>query len=370
MSRRWWTLVAVSLATLMAYLDNNVVNVALPTIQRDLHLSVSGLEWVVSSYLLVFAGLLLAGGRLADHYGRRRIFLIGLGIFTASSLASGLAGDAAVLIASRAVQGLGAALMVPTTLAIILATFNDARERNIAVGIWNAIAALALAIGPLIAGLISQHLHWGWIFFINVPVGVVTAIIALPAMDESRGGADGEARRLDTARPGRVRGHAVLAGVRADRGPGPRLDVAGHPRRLRAGRRRPGRVPAGGAPGHPADGDAVDVPLPGVLRRHGDDDAVGLRRVRDLLLHRALPAGHPGLLADQGRARLRPHGAGGGRVLRAGRPDRRADPHGRGGGRWHAGHGGRPDPVRPARRQRELHRADPRLRGLRCRAPA
>src|SRR6201994_1136745 len=198
MSRRWWTLVAVSLATLMAYLDNNVVNVALPTIQRDLHLSVSGLEWVVSSYLLVFAGLLRAGGRLADHYGRRRIFLIGLTIFTASSLASGLAGDAAVLIASRAVQGLGAALMVPTTLAIILATFNDARERNIAVGIWNAIAALALAVGPLIAGLLSQHLHWGWIFFINVPVGVITAIIALPAMDESRGGtAEGEARRLD-----------------------------------------------------------------------------------------------------------------------------------------------------------------------------
>jgi EmrB/QacA subfamily drug resistance transporter len=197
MSRRWWTLVAVSLATLMAYLDNNVVNVALPTIQRDLHLSVSGLEWVVSSYLLVFAGLLLAGGRLADHYGRRRIFLIGLGIFTASSLASGLAGDAAVLIASRAVQGLGAALMVPTTLAIILATFDDTRERNIAVGIWNAIAALALAVGPLIAGLISQHLHWGWIFFINVPVGVITAIIALPAMDESHGGREGEIRRLD-----------------------------------------------------------------------------------------------------------------------------------------------------------------------------
>ena len=163
---------AVSLATFMTYLDNNVTNVAIPTIQRSLHLSVSGLEWVVSSYLLVFAALLLAGGRLADHYGRRRIFLIGLGIFTASSLASGLAGDAAVLIASRAVQGLGAALMVPTTLAIILATFKDARERNIAVGIWNAIAALALAIGPLIAGLISQHLHWGWIFFINVPVGV------------------------------------------------------------------------------------------------------------------------------------------------------------------------------------------------------
>src|SRR5581483_10252932 len=117
MSRRWWALVAVSLATLMSYLDNNVVNVALPTIQRSLHLSVSGLEWVVSSYLLVFAGLLLVGGRLADHNGRRRLFLTGLGIFTAASLAAGLAGSGAVLIASRAVSGLGAALLVPTTLA-------------------------------------------------------------------------------------------------------------------------------------------------------------------------------------------------------------------------------------------------------------
>src|SRR6201999_3128041 len=119
MSRRWWALVAVSLATFMSYLDNNVVNVALPTIQRSLHLSVSGLEWVVSSYLLVFAGLLLAGGRLADHYGRKRLFVIGLGIFTASSLAAGLAGSGGVLIASRAVQGLGAALLVPATLAIV-----------------------------------------------------------------------------------------------------------------------------------------------------------------------------------------------------------------------------------------------------------
>jgi MFS family permease len=149
--------------------DNNVTNVAIPTIQRSLHLSVSGLEWVVSSYLLVFAGLLLAGGRLADQYGRRRVFLIGLTIFTSSSLAAGLAGNGAVLIASRAVQGLGAALLVPTTLAIILATFDNVRERTAAIGIWNAIGAMALAFGPLIGGFISQHLHWGWIFFINVP---------------------------------------------------------------------------------------------------------------------------------------------------------------------------------------------------------
>ena len=133
------------------------------------------------------AALLLAGGRLADHYGRR-LFLLGLGIFTAASLAAGLAGNGAVLIASRAVQGLGAALLVPATLAIVMATFTDRRERTQAVGIWTATGVLALAVGPLIGGLISQHLHWGWIFFINVPVGVITAAIALRTMAESRGG--------------------------------------------------------------------------------------------------------------------------------------------------------------------------------------
>ena len=117
-TRPRWTLLAVSLATFMTYLDNNIVNVAMPAIQRDLHLSTAGLEWVVSGYILVFASLLLAGGRLADVFGRRRVFLIGLGIFTLASLAAGLAGDVSVLIASRAVQGLGAALVTPPTLAM------------------------------------------------------------------------------------------------------------------------------------------------------------------------------------------------------------------------------------------------------------
>ena len=125
--RRWWSLIAVSLATFMTYLDNNVTNVAIPTIQRSLHLSVAGLEWVVSSYLLTLAGLLLVGGRAADVYGRRRMFLGGLALFTASSLAAGLAGSGIVLIASRAVQGIGAALLMPTTLAIIMATVGSSR---------------------------------------------------------------------------------------------------------------------------------------------------------------------------------------------------------------------------------------------------
>ena len=176
----------MSLAAFMAYLDNNIVNVAIPTIQRSLHLSVSGLEWVVSSYLLTLAGLLLVGGRLADVYGRRRVFQLGLAVFTLSSLASGLAASGGVLIASRAVQGIGAALLMPATLAIIVAAFTNARERNTAIGIWAASGALALALGPALGGLISQHLHWGWIFLINVPIGVLTFVITARYVTESR----------------------------------------------------------------------------------------------------------------------------------------------------------------------------------------
>src|ERR1700691_6158353 len=186
MARRWWTLVAVALATFMTYLDNNVTNVAIPTIQRSLHLSIAGLEWVVSSYVLVFAGLLLVGGRLADSYGRRRLFFVGIALFTLSSLAAGLAGSGGVLISARLVQGLGAALLVPTTLAIIMATFANAREPTTAIGVWTAIGAMALAFGPLIGGFISQHLHWGWIFYINVPVGIIAVLIAAVTMNESK----------------------------------------------------------------------------------------------------------------------------------------------------------------------------------------
>ncbi|HXC82472.1 MAG TPA: MFS transporter [Trebonia sp.] len=192
---RWWALTAVSLATLMTYLDNNVINVAIPTIQHSLHLSVSGLEWIVSSYLLVLAGLLLAGGRVADIYGRRRVFLAGLVIFTLSSLAAGLAGSGGFLIGARAVQGLGGALLMPAALAIITHVFTDVRERTMAIGVWGAVSALGLALGPVIGGVISQHVHWGWIFLINVPLGAITFAIAAPSVPESR--AEGQSRRLD-----------------------------------------------------------------------------------------------------------------------------------------------------------------------------
>jgi EmrB/QacA subfamily drug resistance transporter len=207
-TRRTWALLAVALATFMTYLDNNIVNVAMPAIQRDLGLTTSGLEWIVSGYILVFAGLLLAGGRLADAFGRRRLFLLGLAVFTAASLVAGLAGSAEVLIAARAVQGLGAALVTPTTLAIITAMYPDPRERTAAVGIWAGVGGLALAVGPLLGGLLAQHASWGWIFTINVPVGVATLLLGGWAITESR---EAERRSLDV--PGLVASAAALTAL-------------------------------------------------------------------------------------------------------------------------------------------------------------
>ncbi|GAB2958740.1 DHA2 family efflux MFS transporter permease subunit [Nonomuraea fastidiosa] len=187
---KWWALAAVTLGGFMTFLDNNVGNVALPTIQRDLELTISGLEWIVSSYVLVFAGLMLAGGRLADVLGARRVFLTGLAIFTLASLVAGLAVSGGMLIAARAAQGAGAALLAPATLTLIRQTFTDPGERAKAVGIWGAAMPLSMAIGPAAGGFISEHLHWSWIYLINVPIGVVTAALALwaiaPAGDRVR----------------------------------------------------------------------------------------------------------------------------------------------------------------------------------------
>src|SRR6476620_2772838 len=196
MTRNTLTLVAVGLATFMTYLDDKIVNVAIPDIQQELGLSTAGIEWVVSGYILTFAGLLLAGGRLADAFGRRRLFLIGLTVFTASSLLAGFADGATALIAARALQGIGAAAVTPTTLAIISATFTDPRERNAAVGIWGGVGALALAVGPVLGGFLTQHVSWQWIFWINVPFGIGTIALGAWAIRESR---EEEARRLDLA---------------------------------------------------------------------------------------------------------------------------------------------------------------------------
>ena len=184
-NRKWWTLVAVSFGLFMIMLDNTVVNVALPSIRADLGISVSELEWVVNAYALTFGVLLLTGGKLADLLGRRAVFMAGLVIFTGASLWCGLAGGAASLIAARTVQGVGAALMNPATLSIITATFPP-RQRGTAIGIWAGVSALALAIGPLVGGLLTERISWSWIFFVNVPVGVLGLVAARVFVDETK----------------------------------------------------------------------------------------------------------------------------------------------------------------------------------------
>src|ERR671934_2278771 len=184
-NRKWWTLAALSFALFMIMLDNTIVNVALPAIRKDLGITLSALEWTVTGYALTFAVLMLSGGKLADLLGRRRIFLLGLAVFTLSSLWCGLSGSATELISARAIQGVGAALMMPSTLSIITAIF-PARERGAAIGIWAGVSAMALAIGPLLGGIITEHISWNWIFYVNVPIGVLGIVASLVVVPESR----------------------------------------------------------------------------------------------------------------------------------------------------------------------------------------
>jgi EmrB/QacA subfamily drug resistance transporter len=192
-TRKWFTLAAVSFGLFMIMLDNTVVNVALPTIQRDLGVGLSELEWIVTGYALTFAALMLIGGKVADAYGRRLIFVIGIAVFTLASLWCGLADSGEMLITARIVQGAGAALMNPATLSIIAATFPP-RQRGTAIGIWAGVSALALAIGPLVGGLLTEHLAWNWIFFVNIPVGILGIVASFVFIDESR---DTTHQRLD-----------------------------------------------------------------------------------------------------------------------------------------------------------------------------
>jgi EmrB/QacA subfamily drug resistance transporter len=191
--RKWWTLAAVSFGLFMIMLDNTVVNVALPAIQRDLGADLAGLQWIVTGYALAFAALMLIGGKVADAYGRRLVFVVGIAVFTLASLACGLAESEEMLIGARIVQGAGAALMNPATLSIIAATFPP-RERGAAIGIWAGVSALALAIGPLVGGLLTDHLSWHWIFFVNIPIGVLGVVASFLLIDESR---DETHERLD-----------------------------------------------------------------------------------------------------------------------------------------------------------------------------
>ena len=176
MERKWWTLILISLATFMLLLDITVVNVALPVIQRQLHASLSSLQWVVDAYSLTLAAFLLTAGSLGDRLGRRRVFSIGFGIFTFASFLCGISGDPTLLNLSRGLQGVGGAAMFATSLALIGQEFHG-RDRATAFGVWGATIGGAVAIGPLVGGLITEHLGWEWIFFVNVPIGLVAIVL-------------------------------------------------------------------------------------------------------------------------------------------------------------------------------------------------
>ena len=185
LNRKWWTLGAVAFGLFMIMLDNTIVTVALPTIRRDLKIGITELEWIVTAYTLTFAAFILIGGKLADLLGRRLMFNVGLAVFTISSFACGSAGSIHMLIGARAVQGVGAAIMIPSTLSIVTAVFPP-RQRGTAIGVWAGTAGMALAIGPLLGGVLTQQLSWHWIFFVNVPVGVLAIVVSRIVIPESR----------------------------------------------------------------------------------------------------------------------------------------------------------------------------------------
>ena len=196
--RRWAALALVVVAQFMVILDVAIVNVALPEIGADLGFTRENLQWVITAYAIVFGGMLLLGGRLADLLGRRRVFIAGAALFTASSLLAGLAWSDETLIAFRAVQGLGGALLAPAGLSILMTTFREGRERNLALGIWGGASGSGAAVGVLLGGVLTTYLSWSWNFFINVPFGVAVVALAPWLLLESRGGAVGR-RHFDFA---------------------------------------------------------------------------------------------------------------------------------------------------------------------------
>ena len=206
--RRWIALAVIVAAQFMVVLDVAIVNVALPSIRTDLHFSQEGLQWVITAYSIFFGGVLLLGGRLADLLGRRRLFIAGLVLFTASSLLDGLAWSEGSLIAFRSLQGLGAALLSPAALSILTTTFREGRERNLALGIWGAASGSGGAAGVLLGGALTSALSWSWIFFINVPVGALVVALSPWLLRESR--ADLRHRHFDVAGAATITGGLMV----------------------------------------------------------------------------------------------------------------------------------------------------------------
>ena len=296
---KWWTLIAACFALFMAILDNLVVNIALPTISRELNATTTQLQWIVSAYTLIFASLQITAGGLGDRLGRKRWFLFGLGLFTVASLFGALSQNITMLIAARAMQGLGAAFIMPLSLSLISVAFPP-EERGKALGIWSAISVSGLALGPIVGGFLVQYANWHWVFIINIPIGIVAFFVASAVVQESRDTSGTVA--LD------IPGTALITGAIAsltwglieagDRGWGDTLILAA----FAAAAVLTAAFICGRGAHREADGAAALLPLVHLLRReHGR-----LRRLvpdrRRRLLHDALPAEHPRLLARAGGA--------------------------------------------------------------------
>ena len=185
-----WTLVATILGSSLTFIDATVVNVALPALQADLHATITDVQWVIEAYALFLGALILVGGSLGDQFGRKRVFLLGVVLFTVASTACGFATSPAMLIVGRAVQGIGAALLVPGSLAIISATFDDA-ERGRAIGTWSGFSAITTAIGPVTGGWLIEHVSWRAVFFLNVPLAVMVLVLSLRFVNECSGSSNG-----------------------------------------------------------------------------------------------------------------------------------------------------------------------------------
>src|SRR5712691_11308518 len=192
---RWRILAVVATAFFMTILDVSIVNVALPSISRALHFSRENLQWVITAYSIAFGGFLLLGGRAADLLGRRRVFMVGVALFSIASLVCGLASSEGVLIAARAVQGIGGAIISPAALSIVSTSFTEGAERNKALGIWGALGGSGAAVGVIAGGVLTKYLGWEWIFFVNVPVGALVLTLTRPIVHESR--VEAEKRQFD-----------------------------------------------------------------------------------------------------------------------------------------------------------------------------
>ena len=184
--RRWIALILLCATQFMLIIDVSIVNVALPTIERELHFTDSSLQWVASAYALTFGGFLLLGGRMADLLGRRKLFMIGLAVFVIASLACGFSSSSSVLIAARAVQGLGGAMIAPAALSILSTTFSEGEERNKALAVWGAVSGAGGAVGVLLGGVFTEYVGWAWVFFVNAPIGAVAILLAPRLLRESR----------------------------------------------------------------------------------------------------------------------------------------------------------------------------------------